>query len=303
MTAAPAQRPGAWRRRRRLAAGAVLVLAVLGWQSYLVRHYVLRTLTLLERAVVVPAGPGVTAAPAPPAVFLHAARTRPGTAPNSRAAVAEAAAGFRRVEVDVGFSRDLVPYLSHGDDLAARAGRPLGFIEELDARQLDALPLLDGSRLVRLEDFLAHEAHGFDEIALDVKARHGGARQKAAVLARLLAPFGVGRVLVVTTSSPLLFWLKGALPQLRGGSETFGVMSNWLAGFDVFSAPYTDVAPFWNGAAQRLGLRRFYWTAHTPAQLDTLLALAPDALIVDLGGTEPPPAGTARQVGAGGAAR
>ncbi|XXF77641.1 hypothetical protein P2318_32000 [Myxococcaceae bacterium GXIMD 01537] len=280
-----------WRALGKLAALGVLAL-VLGWQNYRLRHYLLRVVTFAETALAKGPGPlGTGAVPeaGTPPTYIHAARGKPGVGPNSAAAVAHTVEHFRRVEVDVGFSRDLVPYLSHGDDLAERSGKPLGLIEDLDSRELDALVLLDGSRLVRLEDFLAREAPRFDALTLDLKALHWKAEEKAAVLTRLLAGVPREKVLLLSLCGTLLFWLKASDPNLKVGSESFGVVANGLAGFDIYSTHYTAVHPFWDGVARRLGLLRFYWTAYDAQELSALMSLKPDALILDLSLERAPP--------------
>lgn len=120
------------------------------------RHPALRLLTEIERAVSSMSSdspPGELAA-ATPEVFVHRGRFEPDQLANSAAAIEAGAGRFANIEIDVAFSRDLIPYVSHGDDLAELTGQALGIVDDYDSESLDRLELRDGSRLMRLETFV-----------------------------------------------------------------------------------------------------------------------------------------------------
>lgn len=279
----------------RLAAAAgvaAVALGMAGWSNYWVRHKLLRLVSVAERVLTAAArspAPGSAAGEdGGVPVYIHGARTRPGVAYNSKAAVEAAAGGFRLVEVDLAFSRDLVPYLSHGGDLARRSGRALRGLDAYDSAELDGLLLADGSGLLRFEDFQRRYRERFDGIILDVKTSHARAHEKAQILGALIGPEGERRYRVISLSGVFLRWFQNERPGIPVACESYLAISNRLAGFPGVSWTAADITAGRDRLARGLKLHRLYWTAYTEKDARWILAWRPDATISDLGGEAPP---------------
>lgn len=271
---------GVWARRLGVALLVVLLgggLALaLAWQVPLGRHRVLQVLTLLERR-------WSTGEAAPPGAvattqhWIHAGWVGEG-APNSGPSVRAACASFRGVEVDVAFSQDLVPYLSHDGDYARISGVAGDHLTRHSAAEIDAQEGPEGEPAMRLAAL--PEVAACEVLVLDVKTDHRRAGEKAEAL---LAALGQRRrgVWVISMSGPFLQALGARAPELRLGCEGYLPWGNSLAGFHVSSLGRQQVTSARDEAARARGLLRLYWTAQDPAQLEELRSWAPDALLFD----------------------
>jgi hypothetical protein len=189
----------------------------------------------------------------------------------------------------VAFSSDGVPYVSHGGDLTRRAGQPMGFIEEYASDELDRLVLVDGSALLRFEDFQKRYGGRFDRILLDVKTWHAGSASKARTLSGLIPAEDAKRFEVISLSGVFLLRFKDERPEIPAGCESYLAVGNRLAGFDMLSCSFLRVNAARDRTARRMGLKRLYWTAWSREDIARILSWRPDGLIVDLGGENPPP--------------
>ena len=286
----PRLRLSAWLKRGATAACALLALLALGWSNYYLRHKMLRLVTVIESALTPGGSSEGTASAEAGAVplYLHAAKPDRGCLPNSMLSVEAAARRYRRIELDLVFSSDDVPFLGHGNELAAITTGSLEDPERRTAAELDEIGLKDGSKLARFARFAECHAGRFDHIILDVKTSHSGAEAKARALAGIIGPGEGGRYLVVSLSGVFLSWFKQARPEVPVGCESYLATANWLAGFDAISLPLARVNESHDRRARRLGLKRFYWTAWHEDHLRRLLSWKPEGVIVDLAGENPP---------------
>jgi hypothetical protein len=275
-------------------AAALLTISavVLSWLHYGARHKLLRALTVAESffegEMSESGGSGPVPEPGAIPFYIHAGRAGREFAPCSEASMAACAREYRRVEVDVSFSSDLVPYLSHGDNLSAVTGEPMEHIGRYSAEQLDRLVLTDGSRLLRFEKFASGCARDFEHTILDIKTSHQMAQEKAAVLSGLLGSRVSGRYMVISTSGPFLSWFRRLQPGIPVGCESYLALSSWLAGFQLASRSVERVGESGDIRARRFGLKRVYWTAWTEKGLERMLSWHPEFIVVDLGGERPP---------------
>lgn len=279
-----------WSTRLGLTALVAVLVPACAWHNYLLRHKMLRLVSVAERSLSdngAASGLGDQADRSIP-LYVHAAKTSARAIPCSVAAVEACASSFRRVEVDVAFSSDLVPYLSHGDNLSRISNSKQAFTERLSSKALDKLALSDGSRLMRLAAFCKLHARRFEHVILDVKTSHSQARQKAETVSRILGDEDGERYAVVSLSGPFLTWLRRKRPQMPVGCESYLAVSNWLAGFQVASWTFTEVTEDIDERARKLGLKRLYWTAWTDADLALIAGWHPEYIVVDLSGTAPP---------------
>lgn len=271
---------GVWARRLGVALLVVLLgggLALaLAWQVPLGRHRVLQVLTLLERR-------WSTGEAAPPGAvattqhWIHAGWVGEG-APNSGPSVRAACASFRGVEVDVAFSQDLVPYLSHDGDYARISGVAGDHLTRHSAAEIDAQEGPEGEPAMRLAAL--PEVAACEVLVLDVKTDHSRAEAKAAALLEALGERRRG-VWVLSMSGPFLQALGAAAPELLLGCEGYLPLGNALAGFHLSSLARGDVTSARDTSARERGLRRIYWTAHSEAELAELQAWGPEALLFD----------------------
>jgi glycerophosphoryl diester phosphodiesterase len=275
----PEPRPkGAWLRRVGVLALAVALALGLGWLHPLTRHRLLLTLTALERRW--SADAGVPAAPAETraAHWVHAAWATDDLRPNSGPSARAACRTFRGVEVDVAFSTDLVPYVSHDHDFARLSGKPQDRLSLHSAAEIDAIRGPEGEPALRLAALVSEAA--CEVLILDVKTDHRRADAKAAALLEALGSRRQG-VWALSMSGPFLQALGGRAPELRLGCEGYLPLGNSLAGFHVSSLDRAQVTSSRDAAARARGLLRLYWTARDPAQLKELQAWSPDALLFD----------------------
>lgn len=273
-------------RRWTLLAAAVLLLlgTVAAWRSPRVRHEVWYELSKRQRAL----DGSPTSPPGPPGPIaatphlLHAGKPAPGFLANSERSLRAAAARARGVEVDVGFSRDLVPYLSHEDDLGLLRGGAPDRLSKHDAADLDAMTFTDGSRPMRLEAFARELLPRFERVVFDLKTRQDRAEAKARALLAALGTPPPDHVQFIGNPGPVLLWLKALAPTIPGGCETYGPDASRLAGLDVFSARASEVTLEADRKAREAGLHRLYWTATSAGELARIQAWRPDAILVDL---------------------
>jgi glycerophosphoryl diester phosphodiesterase len=275
-------------RRHRLATAAILLslLAALAWRLPRVRHEVCFELAKRERAL---DGSPLTPAPGPPGAvaaiphLLHAGKPGPGFLANSERSLRAAAERARAVEVDVGFTRDLVPYLSHENDFGLQRGSgPADRLSAHTAAEVDAVILTDGSRPMRLAAFVRDLLPRFDRVALDLKTTQIDAEAKARTLVAILAELPAERLQIIGRPGPILIWLERLRPALPTGCESYGPIANRAAGLDLFSARATEVTRDADRRAREGGLHRLYWTATTADELARIQAWRPDSIIVDL---------------------
>lgn len=259
--------------------------SVVAWRSPRVRHEVWWQYTKLERARdasprAPAAGPPRDADAVP--VLLHAGKPGPGYLANSERSLRAAAERARAVELDVALSNDLVPYLSHEDDLGRNAGTGEDRVSAHTAAELDAMTFTDGSRPLRLAVFVRELLPRFDRVALDLKTRQDRAEPKARALLEALGPVPLDRLQVIGRPAPVLMALARLRPGIALGCETYGPRANRAEGFTVYSARASDVTQDADRRARRAGLHRLYWTASSAEELVRIRAWRPDAVILDL---------------------
>lgn len=238
--------------------GALVVVFLLAWQNYWARHKILRVVTGVEDVSLwmlgEPAAPGETT------FYLHRAQSQPEL-PGAP------------VEIDVCFTSDFVPFLSHGDDHFGATPQSLEF-QQLSAADVESTTRADGSKFVKLADYLP----GPSRIILDIKTDHADAAAKAEALAGLMTD--PDKFIITSLSGRFLFELRDRVPGLRVGCESFGPLASWLAGFDGYHARLSEVADANDEAARALGLRRLYFVAGTSEEMQRANELSPEGLIV-----------------------
>lgn len=278
------------RSPRRRAAAALLVAALglalaLAWRSPGARHDLLFEVAKVERALdrsprSPEPGPKPDVAATPH--LLHAGKPGPGFLANSGRSLREAAERARAVEIDVGFTRDLVPYLSHDDDLGVLLGTGPDRLSAHWAAEVDALTFTDGTRPMRLEAFARELLPRFDRVAIDLKTSGAAAESKARAFLAALGEPPPGQVQLIGRPGPLLTWVRRLRPALPAGCESYGPLVNRAAGLDVFSARASELTRDADRRAREGGLHRLYWTASSADALAAIQAWRPDAIIVDL---------------------
>lgn len=265
-----------WPRRVAALAVALGLALALGWQHPLTRHRLLLTLTSLERRWSV--GEGAPRGGSVPAHWVHAAWASGDQPPNSAPSARAACRTYRGVELDVAFSTDLVPYLSHDHDFPRLSGKADDRLSRHSSAEIDSIRGPEGEPALRLAS-LVPEAKS-EVLVLDVKTDHRRAGEKAEAL---LAALGQRRrgVWVISMSGPFLQALGARAPELRLGCEGYLPWGNSLAGFHVSSLGRQQLTSARDESARARGLLRLYWTARDPAQLEELRSWAPDALLFD----------------------
>lgn len=268
------------RRRRKLRiallGGVVLILLlVIGWQNYWVRHKMLRGVTQVESVAY-----GFLSDPdgdsTETRLYLH--RAQFGEAPPNSAIGLDALPTGIRVEIDVCFTSDHVPYLSHGDDHEGAAPQSLDF-QQLTSKQVKRMKRKDGNDFLPLAEFTKRYLPRFDGVIIDVKTDHSDAQAKAEALAPLLD--GHAGVCTITSLSGRFLWeLRREVPDAKVGCESFGPLANWLADFDGYHAEIGRVDDARNEAADALGLRRLYYVADDKGDRKRIEAWKPEACIV-----------------------
>lgn len=276
--------------RRRALWGAV-ALALLGatgaaaWRTPRWRHEVRYWQT--KRDAARDGSPRAPAAGAPAdadaiVVMLHAGKPGPGYLANSERSLRAAAERARAVEIDVTLTTDLVPYLTHDDDLGRNAGSGPDRASAHTAAELDAITFTDGTRPMRLSTFARELLPRFDRVVIDLKTRRDGAAAKARALLEALGPAPRDRLQFIGRPGPVLMELARLEPGLALGCETYGPAANRAEGFTVYSMRATEVTQDADRRAREAGLHRLYWTAQSAEQLARLQAWRPEAIIVDL---------------------
>tara|TARA_R110002072_G_scaffold10621_9_gene49478 strand:- start:2039 stop:2638 length:600 start_codon:yes stop_codon:yes gene_type:complete len=180
--------------------------------------------------------------------------------------------------VDVAFSKDLVPYVSHDTDFARLSGAATDRLSLHNAAEVDATRGPEGEPALRLAA-LAKVAE-CEVLVLDVKTDHRRVGAKARALLDALGARRAG-VWAISMSGPFLQALGAEAPELRLGCEGYLPLGNSLAGFHVSSLGLAQVTSARDDLARSRGLLRLYWTARNPAQLEELRAWSPDALLFD----------------------
>ena len=270
--------PGRGKTLRRLGCSALAGALVLGlaWQHALTRHRLLLALTSLERRWT-SAGPSPTQPRQASAHWAHAAWTG-AQPPNSGPSARAACASFRGVEVDVAFSKDLVPYVSHDNDFARLSGAAKDRLSLHSAAEVDAIRGPEGEPALRLAALV--KLAECEVLVLDVKTDHRRVGAKARALLEALGPRRAG-AWVVSMSGPFLQALGAEAPELRLGCEGYLPLGNSLAGFHVSSLERDQITSTRDDSARSRGLLRLYWTAKDLTQLEELRAWSPDALLFD----------------------
>jgi len=274
-----ADAPARGGRRLRQLGGLALAVALalgLGWLHPLTKHRLLLALTALERRWS-SGGPTPTQPRQDSAHWVHAAWTG-GQPPNSGPSARAACASFRGVEVDVTFSKDLVPYVSHDHDFSRLSGKPDDRLSLRNAAEIDAIRGPEGEAALRLAALVRVAECEF--LVLDVKTDHRRAGPKAKALLAALGSRRAG-VWALSMSGPFLQALGAEAPELRLGCEGYLPLGNSLAGFHVSSLARDQLTSARDEAARSRGLLRLYWTARNSDQLAELRAWSPDALLFD----------------------
>lgn len=277
--------PLRWPRRVLLALLALAAALAIGWRLPRVRHELCFELSKRERALDASPRtpePGPASAVAATPHLLHAGKPGPGFLANTERSLRGAAAMARAIEIDVTLTRDLIPYVSHDDDLGLQLGTGRDRVSRHTAAEIDAMTLTDGSRLIRLERFAAELLPRFERVAVDLKTSQDDAERKAARILAALGDTPPGLVQIIGRPGPVLTWMKRLRPALPVGCESYGPIANRAAGFDLFSARASEVTRGADRRARERGLYRLYWTASTADELARIQAWRPDGIIVDL---------------------
>lgn len=269
-----------------LAAVAVAAAALAAaWQAPRVRHEAFFAWTRWERGHdpsprTPEPGPARDVAAVPH--YLHAAKPAPGHLANTERTLRAAAEVACAVEIDVGFSSDLVPFVSHDDDFGHHRGGPPDRLSAHTAAEVEAVRFTDGSGSMRLADFVRELLPRFDRVVIDVKGSQVRAEEKARALLVALGAAPDAAIQVIGRPGPVLLRMKRLRPGLPIGCESYSPAANHLAGFDLFSARATEVTRDADRKAREAGLYRLYWTAGSAEQLAEIQAWRPDGIIVDL---------------------
>ncbi len=169
------------------------VIFALIWQNYHLKHYTIRLLTEMESLTTVAGIPKKRTGDTANSLtrcYIHRARVSQDVSDNSSYAVERAAKRFRSIEIDIAYSSDLIPYISHGDDLSHRAGRTMNHVNKYTTDELNSIIMADGSSLMSLSYFGRFWADAFDGVIIDVKTDHSYAEEKAHNLLRCIEYVG-----------------------------------------------------------------------------------------------------------------
>ncbi|MBN1656735.1 MAG: hypothetical protein JXA30_23380 [Deltaproteobacteria bacterium] len=220
--------------------------------------------------------------------YIHRAQTSSLELRNSKIALDSSVALFHAVEIDISFSQDLIPYVSHGDDLDDLTGHAIEDINKLTSKKIDALETRDGGRLLSFERFCHDYLPRFRALLLDVKTNHDELNKKASIFSTLIPRNMSHKITVLSLSGSFLTTLKHIRPDLSLACESFSPTANWLAGFTAVSQNIYVINTHRDIIARWLGLSRIYWTAHNEAEARRIRSFGPDGIIVHMGGTNPP---------------
>ncbi len=213
---------------------------------------------------------------------------------NSQPAFAAAlAAGATYLEVDVRASRDGVSVICHDETLLRVAGQD-SRVADLDWAELSAISLLNGSRLMSLEQLLA--LYETAKVNIDIKSTDA-AEPTAEVIVRLKAH---DRVLVSSFSEKRRAATVALLPGIATSGSASQLLKTWLAhklgsktmlgrtlaGLDALQIPKSrgplrfDSEKFIS-AVKAFGVEIHYWTINDPGQARTLRARGANGVVSD----------------------
>ena len=213
---------------------------------------------------------------------------------NSQPAFAAAlAAGATHLEVDVRASRDGVSLICHDETLLRVAGQD-SRVADLDWAELSAISLLNGSRLMSLEQLLA--LYETAKVNIDIKSTDA-AVPTAEVIVRLKAQ---DRVLVSSFSEKRRAATVALLPGIATSGSASQLLKTWLAhklgsktmlgrtlaGLDALQIP-TSRGPLrfdsekFISAVKAFGVEIHYWTINDPGQARTLRARGANGVVSD----------------------
>jgi glycerophosphoryl diester phosphodiesterase len=278
----PSRRARRSRWRRRIYLGVGLVAVACAALTFAAPAWVLAKASVLEYALCRRLAPG-TSRPASPLVIAHRGHlTDEHVCENSEASIAAAlAAGYSAIEIDVSFTRDLVPVLFHDDALARLTGRA-GTLGDLSSSELQRVRLRDGQPILTLADFWQRLADRFTLVCIDVKGSEQCAAARARALSQALpARVGMPRVIVIGVPYQVLRETIRLRPEVSYACEAFGVVANRLVGFDAVSASLDKFSPGQVRLARTLGMTYVVWTLNTPEQVAAAEAAGVDAYITD----------------------
>jgi glycerophosphoryl diester phosphodiesterase len=198
-----------------------------------------------------------------------------------RSIEAALAAGYKAIEIDVNFTRDLVPVLFH-DDTLERLTDGNGALKRVPWSQLQSVPLKDGQPIMSLADFWTRYAPQFELVYVDVKGTEDDAQSRARALSAAL-PDGphVPRVIVIGVSYEILRATAALRRDFGYACEAFGVIANRLVGFNAVSAGFDKFSPGQARLARVLNMTYVVWTLNAPEQVALVEAAGVDAYMTD----------------------
>ena len=224
-------------------------------------------------------------------VIAHRGGLWPETAENTLDAFLTAAeAGVDWIETDVHASADGVLYAVHDPDLRRLAGIGAA-LEDLPARELDAISLTAGGGLPRLADVLA----AVPDVPFNIDVKADSAVVPTIRLLRTLQ--AERRLRLASFSSRRLAALRSALPGVATSAGTaeiavlkftrFRALDHLSASIDAVQVPVRYgpvrvVTQDFVSAAHRAGLQVHVWTVNDLAEAHRLAALGVDGLVTDV---------------------
>jgi glycerophosphoryl diester phosphodiesterase len=169
--------------------------------------------------------------------------------------------GFSVVEIDVVFSRGLVPVVYH-DLTFDRLGHISKRVDETDWREIRTLALKDGQSIMDVATFAALLAPSFEGIYFDIKGE-GLADRKATAFIDALRGIdpATSRVHVIGGDYEILRAIERRASELYTGCEDRGVLYALWAGHDLVSVHYPrEYSRLQGSLAGKLGLGVLTWT-------------------------------------------
>ncbi|MDR1767479.1 MAG: glycerophosphodiester phosphodiesterase [Propionibacteriaceae bacterium] len=218
-------------------------------------------------------------------------RGNPATDPENSLASFRTAVklGAKVIETDIRLSKDGVLFVSHDDNLTKRLGVPL-VIAETNAAELDAVRLVNGEKLPRLEDVLKELGR---RVVWNLHFKKKEAPERSAVRGRallaLLQRHGLmGQVILSYSSlgnSRLMHKMAPHLPQVTishlGGVELIERVNKAPAYMRIVSIELRKADDEVRAAIHARGMKMAVYSARTPEAMDKVLPKRPDMIFVD----------------------
>ena len=194
---------------------------------------------------------------------------------------------FRYIELDVSFSKDLVPFIFHDSNLKFKTNldKPTS---EISWVEVEKLKLLDGQKIMSLKEFVSEYGDLFEGVIFDIKTENRNPSEKARALCNAIYKSNASvQIYIIGRPCNVLTKIKRLNPGLKIGCENQGAFYNFITGKDLISINYfNQFSNLEYQLAQMFDLETILWTINSPQELDELSYLNNAVILTDL---ESPP--------------